>query len=315
MISLAEKFYNSLTTIEDIKRLIEEGEVENQYLECKSPQAPHIGPGLRQELGEAISGFANSGGGIILWGVSTAPHSHSKTDVLNQIEEIGAVRNFKRQIDLATITLMDSQTVSCQSKLILKNSSDTKGIVITLVPPTPGDPIRSITDREFYIRVGPNFSKMPYETIRRMFAGSAGPDLHPIFDSRLVELQPDESWKIPIIVMNNSSAAAKDTEVSVTVDNPASCDQITSEQLIDQSGINPGVKIFMVDVGNPIYRGKNRVVGSLVVKMKKGKIAKRKLDLTIDLFSSNMRAKTFSINVQLTKKGFTVKRTEEKYIY
>lgn len=315
MTNPAEEFYSSLVTVGDIQRLISEGEVENQYLECKSPQAPILDRGLRQELAEAISGFANSGGGTILWGVSTTPHSHSKIDVLTQIEEIGAVRNFKKQIDLATITLMDPQTVSCQSKLILKNPSDTKGIIVTLVPPTSGDPVRSTTDREFYIRVGANFNKMPYETIKRMFAGSAGPDLAVLFDKRLVKKQSDGSWKIPIILKNHSSAAARDTEVSVTVSDETACESISSEGFIDQSEINPGKKIFMANVGRPIFRGRNSLVGSLIVIMKKQKFPRRKLELAVDIFATNMRAKQYIITVQLAKIGFAVKKIEEKYLY
>lgn len=315
MENVAEKFYHSLASFNDIERLIEEGENESQYLDCKSPQAPKLDRGLKQEFAEAISSFANSGGGVILWGISTTPHYHSKMDVLNGIEEIGAVKNFKKQIDLAATILVEPQLVSCQSKVILEGPSKTKGIIVTLIPPTPGDPIRSTIDREFYIRVGDKCNKMPYEILKRMFAGSSGPDLQPIFDDRLVKLQKDDSWRVPIILKNNSSAAAKDTEVSVIINNVSSCEQITGETFVDQSKINPNRKIFMANIRRPIYRGKSMIAGDLIFKMKKVKIAKRKVDLTINIFSMNMRAKTYSIIVQLAKKGLTVKETESGYLY
>ena len=49
--------------------------------------------------------------------------------------------------------------------------------------------------------------------------------------------------------------------------------------------------------------------------MKKIKLSKRKLELNIDIFSSNMRAKTYTMIVQLAKKGFSVKKVSEKYLY
>ncbi|MCH7679724.1 hypothetical protein IID10_10235, partial [candidate division KSB1 bacterium] len=99
------------------------------------------------------------------------------------------------------------------------------------------------------------FKEMPYETIKRMFSGTAGPDLEPLFNDRLVELQTDGSWKIPFILANTSSAAAKDTEVSVTINNPTFCEKISTETFIDQSKINPGKRIFMVNLNRPVHRG------------------------------------------------------------
>lgn len=313
-IESAEAIFNSLNSFEDIKRLIDGGEAENKYLECKSPGSPQLNQGLKFQLSQAISGFSNSGGGIIIFGVSTTKHAHSGLDILTQIEEIGSIKTFKQQIDLAVSTSSTPNIDLYRSKILTKKPSDTKGLVIIFIPSTSGDPIQA-DDGKFYLRSRDEFVEMPYETVKRMFTGSSGPDLQPIFDYRLVKLQKDGSWKIPIILENNSSAAAKDTEISVTINNIDSCDQVTGDRLIDQSEINPNKKIFMVDIGSPIYRGQNMLVGYLTFKMKKVKIAKRRLDLTIDIFSMNMRAKTYSITVQLAKKGFTVRKTKSEYLY
>lgn len=315
MENVAEKLYNSLATIQDIQKLIDEGETEGQYLECKSPQSPSLDRGLKQQLAEEVSAFTNTGGGVILWGVSTTHHQQSKMDVLSAIEEIGSVRNLKKQIDLATATTTEPQIISCQSKVILRVSGNTKGIIVTYIPPTPGDPIRTTTNREFFIRIGAERNKMPYETIKRMFAGTSGPDLFALFNNKIVVKQDDGSWRVPIVIQNNSSAAAKDAEVSVTVINDSACDQILSDGFIDQSNINPGKKIYMSDVHAPVFRGKGVVVGTLIVKMKKHKLTRRKLELGIDVFATNMRAKTFTMVIQLAKKGFSVKRAKTDYLY
>ncbi|MCX6702743.1 MAG: ATP-binding protein [Candidatus Wolfebacteria bacterium] len=315
MENIAEKLYRSLSSLSDIQRLIDNGETENQYLECKSPGEPRLDKGLKQQLAEAVSGFANTGGGVIIWGLSTTHHSHSGLDILTQVEEIASIKNFKIQIDLAAASVFEPQIISCQSKLLTKNPSDTKGLIITFIPPTNGDPIRSNIDGKFYIRVRDEFNEMPYETIKRMFAGTSGPDLSALFNNQLVKLRPDGSWDIPIGVGNNSSAAAKDVQVSVTVANKSSCDQISATGFSDESAVNPGVKIFMVDLRGPVFRGKNVIVGNLFVKMKKQKFSKRKLELIIDIFATNMRAKQYIMTVQLAKKAFTVKKTEEKYLY
>lgn len=315
MENIAEKLYSSITNLEDIEKLILEGETEGQYLECKSPQQVKIDRGFKVQIAKEISAFSNAGGGVILCGVSTTKHDHSGTEFLSQIEEIGLAKKFKKELDLITATSIEPSIINCRSKIIFKNLSDTKGIIVLYVPPTPGDPVRNIHDREFYIRVGDSCPVMPYDAIKRMFAGTSGPELSALFDNRLVVLQKDGSWKIPIILNNESSAAARDTDVSVTVLNKESCDQIKGENFEDQSGINPGIKILMADVKSPIFRGKKVLVGYIIVKMKKEKLTKRNLELKIDIFASNMRAKTYTMTVKLAKKGFSVIKTRSEYLY
>lgn len=316
MENIAEKSYHSINTIEDVEGLIADGETEGQYLECKgSPDQPSLNKDLKNKLAKTISAFSNTGGGILLWGVSTTRHNSSGSDVLSQVEEIAFIKKFVKQINLAAATLIEPQIISCKSKPILRKNTDTKGIAITFVPPTPGDPVRSTIDQEFYLRVGDKSNKMPYETIRKMFAGTASPDLYAVFNHPLVELQGDESWKIPIILSNNSSAVARDVEVSVTILNDKDCDRIRGEYFVDQSILNPGVKIFMASVKRPIFRGKNVVGGSMIVKMNKTKLSKRSLRLKIDIFASNMRAKTYTVTVKLAKKGFSVVKSQYGYLY
>ncbi len=315
MTNVASKLYDSLKKIQDIENLIKDGEFENQYLECKSPNPPQFNRGLKAEFASTISAFANSGGGIILWGVSTTRHKQGEADVLSQIEELGSINDFKRQADLQCQILIEPQIISCQSKVLTRNPKDSRGVLITLIPPSEGDPVRNSLDHEFYIRVGSAVSKMSYETIKRMFAGSSGPDLTALFDNRLVESQPNGAWKVPIILENNSSFAARDVSVSVTIENETSCESIRSDEFTDQSKINPGKKIFMGDLIKPIFRGKNILAGSLIIKMKKEKIAKRKLELKIDIFANGMRAKTYTMTAQLTKSGLTVKKTEAGFLY
>lgn len=311
----AENFFESLSNFSDIELLISEGESENQYLECKSPQVSRLDNQLKTTLAKIVSGFSNTGGGVIIWGVATTHHTHSNLDMLTQIEEIADIKKFKQQVDLAIISSAQPQVISFKSKIILKNHSDTRGILITYIPATKSDPVQSSIDGKFYIRVRDEFNEMPYETIKRMFASTAGPDLKILFDDRLVNSEKDGTWEIPIVLENTSSTVARDAEVSVTILNPKDCEAISAITFLDQSNVNPGIHIYMTEVKSLIFRGKNLVVGRLKVKMKKEKLSKRKLEITIEIFASNMRAKIYTINIQLTKSGFVLKKTKEDYLY
>lgn len=309
-----KKIFDSLDSFKAIERLIDEGESENDYLECKAPTTPVLDKGLKAKLSQAISGFSNNAGGIIIWGVSTTPHNREGLDVLTQIQEIGSIKQFKKQIDLSIPNLSKPSLDSCLSKVITRESTDTRGLAITYIPKVDGDPIQA-NDGKFWLRVRAEFVEMPYETLKRMFCGTAGPDLEPLIDNQLVKLNTDGSWNIPIVIQNRSSAAARDTEVSVVIQNPDVCEKISTTGFKDQSDVNPGEKIFMIELNKPLHRGLNSVVGNLVVKMKKAKLSKRRLDLEINIYSSNMRAKTTSITIQLAKKGFSITKVKSNDIY
>jgi len=49
--------------------------------------------------------------------------------------------------------------------------------------------------------------------------------------------------------------------------------------------------------------------------MKKGKLAKRVLKLMVVVYSNRMRARQWTMTVQLAKKGFSVIKVGDSYLY
>lgn len=315
MASPAEGLYVSLTSYQSIQDLITAGEAEGQFLECKAPGAPQLDRGLKAQLAVALSGFANSGGGVVLLGVSTDSKLHAGLDVLTQIEPIGSCATLAKRIDRAIPTLVTPGVPCPACRVVRAKPSDTKGVIVLFVPSTGGDPAQCLDDRRFYIRTAAEFVEMPYETLKRMFAGSQAPDLSPLFDGRLVTRAQDGSWRVPLILHNDATRAAEQADFSVTVLNPGACDKVTAEGLQDVSNINPGTTMFIGQATRPIHRGLNQVLGALRVTMKKGKRSRRVLNLEICIYCSGMRAKAWTMRVQLAKKGFSVKRTNEAFLY
>ncbi len=311
----AESLYNSLQTYHSIEELIAAGEAEGQFLECKALASPQVDKGLKDKLATVISAFANSGGGVLLLGVSTDNKLHSGLDVLTQIEPIGQVATLAARID-RTIPTLTSPVVKCPPSRVLRaKPHDTKGIVVVLVPPSSGDPVQSLEDQHFYIRAVDTVVLMPYETQKRMFAGGEAPALEPVFEGELVTREAGDVWRIPFIVMNTSTRAAKDVDFSVTVLNPDACSNIAPEQLTDVSAINPGKRMFIGHIDRSVHRGLNQVLGALRIEMKKGKRARRVLNLRIHIYCDRMRARRWEMRVQLAKKGFSVSRTSDGYLF
>ena len=194
--SPSQSLFETLDTWAAIERLIADGEAEGLYLECKAPASSQLTREQRAQLAEAASGFANTGGGVILWGVSTTRHAHSTLDVLTQTEPIGHSLRLAQEIDRTIPTLTTPGIELIPSRVLHERPTDRRGIVVTYIPPTTGDPVQSNIDRHFHFRNGDDFSEMPYDMLRRMFAGTTAPDLTPIFDQRIVTANEDGSWDL-----------------------------------------------------------------------------------------------------------------------
>jgi hypothetical protein len=315
MFSAPQQFFNSLRTYADVEALVAEGETEGLYLECKSPSSPVLNKDMRVTLAKAISGFANTSGGVLAWGISTTKHQHGSLDVLSQLEPIANCSNFMRQITRSAITATTPRVESIESRIVLEKPGATRGIVLTYIPQTLGDPVRSIEDNHFYYRSGDEFTIAPYELIKRLFAATESPDLSAEFLRTLVKTEADGTWTVPILLTNRSSAVAENIKVSVSVENFEACDAVSLSQFSDASEVNPGNKIFMSKDIGAIHRGLNAVVGSLRVKMKMHKHAKRVLRLHVSIYANQMRARAVHATISLAKKGFSVTRVSETYIY
>ncbi len=307
--------YEALSKYSDLENLIADGEAEGLHLECKAPGSPRLGKGLKKELAEAISGFSNTAGGVILWGISTIQRAHSGLDVLTQIEPIGQCGSFLRQLEAIIPTLTTPPVLSAPSKTIKRRSKDTQGVVATHIPRHIGDPVQSNLDHRFYFRSGGEFTIAPYQMIQRLFLATDSPDLRPRFEGQLVKLAKDGFWEIPIIVENQSSAVGQHAVVSIVVLNASACDQISSRDLVDESHLNIGKTVFRSNLSGVVHRGINTVVGTLRVKMKMEKRARRVLRLSIEIYADKMRAWGVEACVQLAKKRFSVKLTNERYLY
>lgn len=313
MTDAAEKLFNSLNSYTDLKRLIQNGDSENLYLECKAPETPSLSKSLKAKLAEALSGFSNTEGGIIIWGISTTRKLHSKLDILTQIEPIGNCRYFAKEIETAIPSLTSHPITNCRNKVITKNEGDSKGVILTFVPKTTSDPLLSNNDNVFYFRSGDEFRPLPHGFIKKLFAATSVPDLRIVFDSELVKLE-DNFWTIPIILTNKSYAVARDITVNVTVLNPSNCESISCTSFIDTSHVNPGKKMFNTDLKCVIHKGLNQVIGRMKVKMKKKLRSKRLLKISYGLYSDKMIGKKYEYSIQLAKSGFKVKLLSEKEI-
>jgi hypothetical protein len=165
---------------------------------------------------------------------SPAPWESRRTDTDNSDWQH---RAFLTQVQRAAARAAEPMPAGIQHRVLKKGQADRAGLLVTFVPPAAGDPVRSVEDGRFYIRSGDELVPMPYEVLKRMFAGASGLDIQPLFDGRLVRANEDE-WEIPFLVGNNTSATGRDVQVNIEIENPEACDTVRSSGLSDVSAIS-----------------------------------------------------------------------------
>ena len=128
MIDGAFELYKQISSFARLKDLVDNAEAETLHLECKAPTEPKLTKDVQSHLAKAASGFANTAGGIIIYGISTTKHAHSGLDVLTQVELIGNVAYFEKQIHGRIPTLTTPPVTGYATKIIRRRKTDTKGV-------------------------------------------------------------------------------------------------------------------------------------------------------------------------------------------
>jgi len=315
MIDGALELYKQLSSYARMKEMVDNGETESLHLECKAPIEPRLTKDVQSHLAKALSGFSNTAGGIVIWGVSTTKHSHSGLDVMTQIEPIGNIDHFEKQIHSRIPSLTTPPISGYLTKVIKRRKADTKGLIIAYIPKIESDPIQSARDNHFYYRTGDDFTLAPYEIIKRLFAATESPDVYGRLYVGMSKKLQDGAWEIPIGVENRSSAVAENVMLYVEILNPDACQHIRATSLSDVSNINPGKKIYTTDFNKAIHRGLNIMGGNIILKMHEGKTAKKKVEISIAIYANKMRAKVCRATVHITKQNCSVAKYEDDFLY
>jgi hypothetical protein len=132
----------------------------------------------RNNLGKAISGFGNSEGGVIVWGVDCSK-DHDGADVAKALVALENPKRFASLIQGAISGCTIPPHTKVQTEAI--ETADNKGIVITLIPKSDVTPHQAIPSKRYYIRAGSDFVPTPHDVLAGMFGRRPQPHVFPNF--------------------------------------------------------------------------------------------------------------------------------------
>lgn len=169
----------------------------------------------RNNLAKAISGFGNSEGGVIVWGVDCsadydgADVAKAKVPIQNVHRFLGNLQGAVSGCTIPPHNRVEHHPVPC---------ADGRGFVVTLVPKSDYAPHQMVGKLQYFIRAGSDFVPTPHQVLAGMFGKRPQPNVFYMF---IVSPARNEGNKIifeyGIIITNRGPGIAKDLYLSCMV--------------------------------------------------------------------------------------------------
>lgn len=186
----------------------------------------------RKNLAKAISGFGNSEGGVIVWGVECS-RDVEIGDVAKAKVKVKNVHRFLSWLENA----ISGCTIPSHNKVrnhIISIDKNGDGFIATYIPKSDITPLMTTVGSQIYIRSGSNNVPAPYALIAGMFGKRPQPNIELDFEDKKLEIlenidedvlypntidtPPEKYLKISFSIRakNNSNAIARELYLSCT---------------------------------------------------------------------------------------------------
>ena len=212
-------------------------QVEELYLDFKrsadSGNGPHLNQNDRKNFAKAISGFGNSEGGVLVWGVDASVDVDG-ADCARAQSPITNVRRFESWLQGAVSGCTIPPHPAVEHYAIDAGSGN--GFVISLIRKSQLVPHQCVTDYKYYMRAGSSFSPTPHSLIMGMMGRRPQPWVfhnYVITAGRVVNLPPTGSGQelppgihfgLDLLLANKGAGIARDLFSNVKLTTPgANC--------------------------------------------------------------------------------------------
>jgi hypothetical protein len=222
-----------------IDRFISERRSEELFIDYKKSADDGIGTKLhhidRGNLAKAVSGFGNSEGGLVIWGV-TCQQDPVVGDVPTGKVPVSNPKRFVSWLEGAVSGCTLPPHIGVRNHAI-EEPTGTKGYAITFVPKSTLAPHQCIVEPyryRYYLRAGSNFEQVPHGVLAGMFGQQPAPSVYhmwglggrmpPTNDDSVIRLssRPTETpyvW-LQIMLVNNGVVMARDLYVNFRMAGP-----------------------------------------------------------------------------------------------
>ena len=217
-----------------IRQFRTDGREEDIHLEFKTVNDPEMNRDDRKNLAKCISGFANSDGGMVVWGVEAKKNADG-IDCVSSLPEIDRPQLFLTKLNEFTGQSVSPLVDGVRHKIL--ETSTGRGYAATLIPQSNAVPHMAMPERRYYKRSGDSFYVMEHFDLDDMFGRRQKPDLAlsivPQHELR------DEREQVGFVFFNTGRALAKHTGFVAKCEN-ATIANVSGGTMQDSTRINAG---------------------------------------------------------------------------
>lgn len=190
----------------EIAEYIRLGQEEHVHLDFKTVRDGKLrSEDDKRNLAKCLSGFANSSGGIIVWGVDARENAQG-IDCAGAAAEIASLKLFISRLNELTGEAVSPIVDGVRHKAI--ETAPDRGFAVTLVPETASGPhMAKLGEDRYYKRSGDSFYRMEHFDLEDMFGRRQKPRLRLIIEHIPVPNPVEEV--IRFRVLNEGRATAK----------------------------------------------------------------------------------------------------------
>lgn len=214
--SLADQF--DALTLEHLVNYVAAGQEENLTLDFKLINRPDFNQADdKKNLARALSGFANSSGGLIIWGIDARKNDQG-IDCAREAREIHPLSQLLARLNELTSRAVNPQVDGVRHRAIV--SGDDSGFAVTLVPESEAGPhMAKLGEDRYYKRSGDTFYRMEHFDLEDMFGRRKKPKL--ALEAEFIH----NGCEILIALRNDGRGTAKAPYVSFVIPDPFSLAQ------------------------------------------------------------------------------------------
>jgi len=170
----------------------------------------------RNNLAKAISGFGNSEGGVIVWGIDCSK-GIDNADVAHTKFPIEDVKRFVSWLEGAVSGCTVPPHTGIQHHPIIMNDKN-EGFVITYIPKSNHTPHQVVGELKYYMRAGSSFVPVPHGVLAGMFGRRPQPHVVRMFYVFPAEVVNEKiEIKLNFLIKNEGPGIATDLFINALV--------------------------------------------------------------------------------------------------
>lgn len=181
----AEELFRRITESpkSEIEAMVNRRESEDTWLDFKAPDKEGGGwPKVQDLFSKAASGFSNTDGGLIIWGVTTKKKANAYGDLVDAADGFSLIPDptvvssgLDNEISRATFPA----NPGIVNTPIVFDAETGAGVVVTYIPLSPLRPLQRAYEgtKDFKMRAGDSFIELPYQLLAGMFGRYPAPEV------------------------------------------------------------------------------------------------------------------------------------------